>query len=173
MGDIKDLSSTAIYAWTTLISVLICVPGALIFEGPRLQAGIDVALQKEPRFYLALLSVGLLYHLYNQVREPPSPTRPPPPPRAPFPALHTPQAVHQSVSQRVVRDCCTSILVQGCMGHFSGKAAAERCLSLHCARSRALSHVTMSVMLCVMLCSLARGTLFTACRSIVLASRNL
>ena len=68
MGDIKDLSSTAIYAWTTLISVLICVPGALIFEGPKLQAGIDAALQKEPNFYWALLSVGLLYHLYNQVR---------------------------------------------------------------------------------------------------------
>lgn len=66
MGDIKDLSSTAIYAWTTLISVLICVPGALIFEGPKLQAGIDAALQKEPNFYWALLSVGLLYHLYNQ-----------------------------------------------------------------------------------------------------------
>ena len=67
MGDIKDLSSTAIYAWTTLISVLICVPGALIFEGPKLQAGIDAALQKEPKFYFSLLSVGLLYHLYNQV----------------------------------------------------------------------------------------------------------
>lgn len=67
MGDIKDLSSTAIYAWTTLISVLICVPGALIFEGPKLQAGIDAALQKEPNFYFSLLSVGLLYHLYNQV----------------------------------------------------------------------------------------------------------
>ncbi len=67
MGDIKNLSSTAIYAWTTLISVLICVPGALIFEGPRLQAGIDIALKKEPNFYFSLLSVGLLYHLYNQV----------------------------------------------------------------------------------------------------------
>ena len=68
MTDIKDLSSTAIYAWTTLVSVLICVPGALIFEGPKLQAGIDAALKKEPNFYLSLLSVGLLYHLYNQVR---------------------------------------------------------------------------------------------------------
>lgn len=67
MTDIKDLSSTAIYAWTTLVSVLICVPGALIFEGPKLQAGIDAALKKEPNFYLSLLSVGLLYHLYNQV----------------------------------------------------------------------------------------------------------
>lgn len=68
MTDIKDLSSTAIYAWTTLVSVLICVPGALIFEGPKLQAGIDIALKKEPKFYFSLLSVGLLYHLYNQVR---------------------------------------------------------------------------------------------------------
>lgn len=68
MTDIKDLSSTAIYAWTTLVSVLICVPGALIFEGAKLQAGIDVALKKEPNFYFSLLSVGLLYHLYNQVR---------------------------------------------------------------------------------------------------------
>ena len=67
MSDIKDLSSTAIYAWTTLISVLICVPGALIFEGPRLKAGIDVALKKDPNFYMSLLTVGLLYHLYNQV----------------------------------------------------------------------------------------------------------
>ena len=71
MGDIKGLSSTGIYAWTTLISCFICVPGALIFEGPKLKAGIDVALQKNPNFYWMLLSVGLLYHLYNQVRHSP------------------------------------------------------------------------------------------------------
>lgn len=76
MTDIKDLSSTAIYAWTTLVSVLICVPGALIFEGPKLQAGIDAALKKEPNFYLSLLSVGLLYHLYNQVSTLPAPCLP-------------------------------------------------------------------------------------------------
>lgn len=68
MSDIKGLSSTGIYAWTTLISCFICVPGALIFEGPKLKAGIDIALQKNPNFYWMLLSVGLLYHLYNQVR---------------------------------------------------------------------------------------------------------
>ena len=67
MSDIKDLSSTAIYAWTTLISVLICVPGALIFEGAKLRSGIDLALQKDPNLYFSLLLVGLLYHLYNQV----------------------------------------------------------------------------------------------------------
>lgn len=32
MGDIKNLNSTAVYAWTTLISVFICVPAALIME---------------------------------------------------------------------------------------------------------------------------------------------
>jgi Tpt phosphate/phosphoenolpyruvate translocator len=66
MGDIKNLDSTANYAWTTLISVLICVPAALIFEGKHLQAGINAALAKDPNFYWALVSVGMLYHLYNQ-----------------------------------------------------------------------------------------------------------
>ena len=70
MGSIKDLDSTALYAYTTLISVVICVPAALIVEGPKLGAGIDKALQKEPNFYWALLSVGLLYHLYNQACAP-------------------------------------------------------------------------------------------------------
>ncbi len=68
MTTIKNLDSTAIYAYTTLISVLICVPAALIAEGPRLSAGIDSALAKDPNFYFSLFMVGLLYHLYNQVR---------------------------------------------------------------------------------------------------------
>lgn len=63
----KNLDSTAIYAWTTLISVLICVPGALIFEGPTLRAGIEKAAASHPDFYWKLTAVGLLYHLYNQV----------------------------------------------------------------------------------------------------------
>ena len=67
MSSIKDLDSTAIYAYTTLVSTIICVPAALIVEGPHLQAGIDKALAHRPDFYLALLSVGVLYHLYNQV----------------------------------------------------------------------------------------------------------
>ena len=33
MTSIKNLDSTAIYAYTTLISMCICVPLALIFEG--------------------------------------------------------------------------------------------------------------------------------------------
>ncbi|KAK9826504.1 hypothetical protein WJX81_007389 [Elliptochloris bilobata] len=66
MTTIKNLDSTAIYAYTTLISVLICVPAALIAEGPKLSAGIDAALAKDPNFYFSLFMVGLLYHLYNQ-----------------------------------------------------------------------------------------------------------
>lgn len=66
MGSIKNLDSTAIYAYTTLISCLICVPGALIAEGPALRAGIDSALKTNPNFWWALGGVGLLYHLYNQ-----------------------------------------------------------------------------------------------------------
>lgn len=66
MATIKNLDSTAIYAYTTLISVLICVPSALFFEGPALKAGVDAALKHNPNFWWALGGVGLLYHLYNQ-----------------------------------------------------------------------------------------------------------
>lgn len=68
MSTIKNLDSTAIYAWTTLISCFICIPGAIIFEGAALQAGIAAAVAKvgAQQFYTSLFSVGLLYHLYNQ-----------------------------------------------------------------------------------------------------------
>ena len=71
MGSIKDLDSTAIYAYTTLISVLICVPAALFFEGPHLRAAADKAVASHPDFYFSLFLVGLLYHLYNQARATP------------------------------------------------------------------------------------------------------
>ena len=67
MGDIKNLNSTAVYAWTTLISVFICVPAALIMEGPRLRLAVDALANSHPNFYMDLFIVGLLYHLYNQV----------------------------------------------------------------------------------------------------------
>lgn len=63
MSDIKNLNSTAVYAWTTLISVFICVPGAIIAEGPRLAAAVEVAKAAHPSFYWDLFVVGLLYHL--------------------------------------------------------------------------------------------------------------
>ncbi|GBF93760.1 triose phosphate phosphate translocator [Raphidocelis subcapitata] len=64
----KTLDSTAVYAYTTLISMLICVPIALTMEGSALAAGAQAAIAKvgEARFYGDLFMVGLLYHLYNQ-----------------------------------------------------------------------------------------------------------
>lgn len=66
--SIPNLDSTAVYAYTTLISVFICAPLAYLIEGPTLKAGIKTAIAKfgAQKFYTALLSVGLLYHLYNQ-----------------------------------------------------------------------------------------------------------
>ncbi|KAL6766344.1 TPT3 [Auxenochlorella protothecoides x Auxenochlorella symbiontica] len=67
MTTIKNLSSTGIYAYTTLISVFICVPGIFFFErGVWSAIRTQVALKGAGQFYGALLSVGLLYHLYNQ-----------------------------------------------------------------------------------------------------------
>jgi Tpt phosphate/phosphoenolpyruvate translocator len=68
MNNISNLDSTAIYAYTTLISCFVCVPLALILEGQALMAGVQSAIAKvgASQFYGSLLSVGLLYHLYNQ-----------------------------------------------------------------------------------------------------------
>lgn len=68
MAMSKTLGSTALYAYTTLISVLICVPLALIAEGSTLVAGSQAAIAKvgATRFWGDLFMVGLLYHLYNQ-----------------------------------------------------------------------------------------------------------
>lgn len=67
MTTISNLGSTGIYAYTTLISVFICVPGIFFFE-PGVWAAIreQVAIRGAANFYGSLLSVGLLYHLYNQ-----------------------------------------------------------------------------------------------------------
>ncbi|GLC43444.1 hypothetical protein PLESTB_001557900 [Pleodorina starrii] len=64
----KTLDGTAVYAYTTLISVLICVPWALIAEGGTLVEGCKAAIAKvgATRFYTDLFMVGMLYHLYNQ-----------------------------------------------------------------------------------------------------------
>jgi diaminopimelate decarboxylase/solute carrier family 35 protein E1 len=40
----KTLASTSVYAYTTLISVIICVPLALIFEGGALVEGSKVCV---------------------------------------------------------------------------------------------------------------------------------
>ncbi len=66
----KTLDGTAVYAYTTLISCLICVPWALLAEGSTLIEGAKAAIAKvgAQRFYVDLFAVGMLYHLYNQVR---------------------------------------------------------------------------------------------------------
>lgn len=67
MNTIKNLGSTGIYAYTTLISVFICAPGIFIYEkGVWAAIKQQVAEKGATQFYGALLSVGLLYHLYNQ-----------------------------------------------------------------------------------------------------------
>ena len=67
MNNIKNLGSTGIYAWTTLISCLICAPGVFIFE-PAVWGAIrdQIAAKGLVAFATPLLSVGILYHLYNQ-----------------------------------------------------------------------------------------------------------
>ena len=64
----KTLDSTAVYAYTTLISVLICVPLTLVAEGSTLIEGTKAAIAKvgATRFWGDMFMVGLLYHLYNQ-----------------------------------------------------------------------------------------------------------
>ncbi|KAJ9523731.1 hypothetical protein QJQ45_020166, partial [Haematococcus lacustris] len=68
MAMTKALNSTSVYAYTTLVSVIICVPLALLAEGSQLAEGVRVAIAKvgAQRFYTDLVAVGMLYHLYNQ-----------------------------------------------------------------------------------------------------------
>lgn len=70
MSDIKNLPSTSLYAYTTLISLVICLPMALAVEGSGLMAGYHAAVAQvgAQHFWTSLASVGLLYHLYNQAR---------------------------------------------------------------------------------------------------------
>lgn len=42
----KTLDSTAVYAYTTLISMIVCLPFAIIAEGSALQAGAAAAIAK-------------------------------------------------------------------------------------------------------------------------------
>jgi len=64
----KTLDSTAVYAYTTLISAIVCTPFMIGMEGGLLKAGAEAAIAKvgAQRFYFDLFMVGLLYHLYNQ-----------------------------------------------------------------------------------------------------------
>ena len=69
MKTVQNLSSTALYAYTTVISLLICAPLAAIMEGPALKAGAEAAIEKlgsSTTFYAYLFAIGIFYHLYNQ-----------------------------------------------------------------------------------------------------------
>lgn len=65
-----DMDSTNVYAYISIISLIVCIPPALIFEGPKLmQHGFSDAIAKVglQKFVTDLFLVGLFYHLYNQV----------------------------------------------------------------------------------------------------------
>ncbi|KAG2585909.1 hypothetical protein PVAP13_5NG008900 [Panicum virgatum] len=65
-----DMDSTNVYAYISIISLLVCIPPALIFEGPQLmQHGFSDAIAKVglQKFVTDLFLVGLFYHLYNQL----------------------------------------------------------------------------------------------------------
>lgn len=67
-AKVKNFSSTNNYAYTSLISMFICAPLALIFEGGNLVAGAKSAMAAMgvANFWFQLFLVGILYHLYNQ-----------------------------------------------------------------------------------------------------------
>ncbi|KAL4204737.1 hypothetical protein AMTRI_Chr01g133530 [Amborella trichopoda] len=65
-----DMDSTNLYAYISIIALIVCIPPALIVEGPQLikhgfaDAITKVGLQK---FVWDLFWVGMFYHLYNQL----------------------------------------------------------------------------------------------------------
>ncbi|ONK80128.1 uncharacterized protein A4U43_C01F14170 [Asparagus officinalis] len=65
-----DMDSTNLYAYISIIALIVCIPPAILFEGPKLmQHGFKDAIAKVgmTRFITDLICVGLFYHLYNQL----------------------------------------------------------------------------------------------------------
>uniref|UniRef100_A0A3B6FK75 Sugar phosphate transporter domain-containing protein n=1 Tax=Triticum aestivum TaxID=4565 RepID=A0A3B6FK75_WHEAT len=65
-----DMDSTNVYAYISIIALVVCIPPALIIEGPQLmQYGLNDAIAKVgmTKFVSDLFLVGLFYHLYNQI----------------------------------------------------------------------------------------------------------
>ncbi|KAL5222063.1 hypothetical protein ABZP36_026776 [Zizania latifolia] len=65
-----DMDSTNVYAYISIIALLVCIPPAVIVEGPQLlQYGFKDAIAKVglTKFISDLFFVGLFYHLYNQL----------------------------------------------------------------------------------------------------------
>ncbi|KAG2615595.1 triose phosphate/phosphate translocator, chloroplastic-like [Panicum virgatum] len=65
-----DMDSTNLYAYISIIALIVCIPPALIIEGPQLvQHGFKDAIAKVglTKLITNFFVVGLFYHLYNQV----------------------------------------------------------------------------------------------------------
>ncbi|CAN1129648.1 Triose phosphate/phosphate translocator TPT, chloroplastic [Linum perenne] len=65
-----DMDSTNVYAYISIIALVVCIPPAIILEGPQLmQHGFNDAITKVgmTKFVTDLFWVGLFYHLYNQL----------------------------------------------------------------------------------------------------------
>ncbi|XP_011018499.1 PREDICTED: triose phosphate/phosphate translocator, chloroplastic-like [Populus euphratica] len=64
------MDSTNVYAYISIIALLVCIPPALLIEGPQLmQHGFGDAIAKVGlvKFLSDLFWIGMFYHLYNQV----------------------------------------------------------------------------------------------------------
>ncbi|XP_002978891.2 triose phosphate/phosphate translocator TPT, chloroplastic [Selaginella moellendorffii] len=64
------IDSTNLYAYISLISLFMCIPPALLIEGPSLvKHGLATSVAKVGirKFVADLIVVGVFYHLYNQV----------------------------------------------------------------------------------------------------------
>ncbi|XP_039015542.1 triose phosphate/phosphate translocator, chloroplastic isoform X1 [Hibiscus syriacus] len=65
-----DMDSTNVYAYISIIALFVCIPPAIIFEGPQLiKHGFSDAIAKVgmTKFISDLFWVGMFYHLYNQL----------------------------------------------------------------------------------------------------------
>ncbi|QCD84408.1 cell division cycle 2-like [Vigna unguiculata] len=65
-----DMDSTNVYAYISIIALIVCIPPAVIVEGPALlKHGFNDAIAKVGlvKFVSDLFWVGMFYHLYNQV----------------------------------------------------------------------------------------------------------
>ncbi|KAG9447795.1 hypothetical protein H6P81_013923 [Aristolochia fimbriata] len=65
-----DMDSTNVYAYISIIALFVCIPPAILVEGPQLlQHGFSDAITKVgmTKFISDLFWVGMFYHLYNQL----------------------------------------------------------------------------------------------------------
>ncbi|XP_073279450.1 triose phosphate/phosphate translocator, chloroplastic isoform X2 [Primulina huaijiensis] len=65
-----DMDSTNLYAYISIIALIVCIPPAIILEGPQLMKyGFNDAIAKVglTKFITDLFWVGMFYHLYNQL----------------------------------------------------------------------------------------------------------